>query len=103
MKTLFAIAFGCFLLGTAFIIYTMLVISGRGADIERTMTRGDPMLPWDGRCPDCKQTKFYEGPEGGTCINIECANPTCRTRLNVASIPGHPLYERIGKGEARSS
>ena len=35
-------------------------------------------------CPDCgaKPFKFYEGPEGGGCQNICCANPLCRSAFN---------------------
>lgn len=56
------------------------------------------MQPWNGRCPDCHGTQWLEGPEGGLCINLKC--PTCGARINVARIPGVPLYERIdGKPE----
>jgi len=56
------------------------------------------MQPWNGRCPDCNGTQWLEGPEGGLCINLKC--PTCDARINVARIPGSPLYERIdGKPE----
>jgi hypothetical protein len=28
---------------------------------------------WDGKCPDCGATDFYEGPSGGMSVNIMCA------------------------------
>lgn len=44
--------------------------------------------PFDGKtwnfrkgCPDCGSTRFYEGPSGGMCINIECVD--CGSKFNV--------------------
>jgi len=42
-------------------------------------------------CPDCHQFQFYNGPEGGACTNVCCANPNCRSAFNVG--PGY--VERI--------
>jgi len=36
--------------------------------------------------PCCGSTKFYEGPRGGACINVECAK--CCHRWNIAIIDG---------------
>lgn len=39
-----------------------------------------------GRCPDCNGIGFLEGPHGGMNVNIQCANPVCKSKFNV--IPG---------------
>jgi len=112
VKTLLTVGIGFFVLVVGFIIYSMFVVSGRHSDAEDKAVsarlrrkldafraQDDGMHPWDGRCPDCGQENFYEGPHGGLCVNLECANPACTTRINVAQIPGAPQYERIGRRE----
>jgi hypothetical protein len=37
-----------------------------------------------GHCPDCGGRGFVMGPQGGMCVNIECAQPKCQSRFNVA-------------------
>ena len=51
------------------------------------------MDSWDGRCPYCGETKFYEGPEGGLCINLMCSR--CEAKINVARIPGAMQFDRL--------
>jgi hypothetical protein len=34
-----------------------------------------------GECPDCGGKKFLEGPHGGNCVNIECAD--CGSKFNI--------------------
>jgi len=37
-----------------------------------------------GKCPDCATPGLLEGPSGGGCTNIYCANEaTCGSRFNV--------------------
>lgn len=59
------------------------------------MAIGTELTDWNGVCPDCGNTEFYEGPSGGLCINVKCANEACGTRLNVAHLPGLMLAQRI--------
>src|SRR5262245_28549474 len=44
-------------------------------------------------CPDCGKSGFYEGPQGGLSINIECAH--CGHWFNVTPVIG--IAERIDK------
>lgn len=49
-----------------------------------------------GRCPDCGNDQFYEGPSGGMNVNILCANSECGSRFNIAYHQGTLLhFERI--------
>jgi hypothetical protein len=34
-------------------------------------------------CPDCSGHEFLEGPSGGACTNICCANSICQNAFNV--------------------
>lgn len=43
------------------------------------------------RCLHCHGTQFYEGPEGGLSINLECAE--CGARYNVFRAPGGPYLD----------
>jgi hypothetical protein len=55
-----------------------------------------------GSCPICARRGFVLGPQGGSSINIECANLDCRRRFNVALYAGEVLMaqqiERRGEG-----
>jgi len=31
----------------------------------------------EARCPACGGQEFYDGPHGGSAINVKCANPKC--------------------------
>ena len=44
-----------------------------------------------GRCPVCNHPGFRLGPQGGVAINIECMNPTCRSRFNAVMFGGRCL------------
>lgn len=33
-------------------------------------------------CPDCESLGFFEGPQGGGCINFKCCNPECGSEFN---------------------
>jgi len=47
-----------------------------------------------GCCPDCGSEEMYEGPSGGMCTNVTCANPECGSKFNL----GLPIMaDRIGK------
>jgi hypothetical protein len=54
----------------------------------------DGVLPWNGRCPDCGGDRFLEGPHGELTGHFQCANTTCKIRLNI--LLGGKFYERIG-------
>lgn len=49
-----------------------------------------------GRCPDCGNKGFWDGPEGGMSQNIFCQNARCRSGFNVTQVLG--IADRIGKG-----
>jgi hypothetical protein len=52
-----------------------------------------------GLCPDCGGVGFLKGPEGGLCVNIMCANPSCGSRFNTG-----PLFsERISEPSPNAS
>lgn len=34
-------------------------------------------------CPGCGKTEIYEGPQGGACQNICCANQACQRAFNL--------------------
>jgi hypothetical protein len=74
-------------------------MTGQGADMTDINDAGCARLT-RGFCLDCGYHGFVLGPRGGLCINIECGNPDCRARYNVASggITHHIVYaERIAK------
>jgi hypothetical protein len=51
-----------------------------------------------GHCPDCTQRGFVIGPQGGSAINIECANLGCRSRFNASFYAGNVLLvQRIDR------
>jgi hypothetical protein len=52
-------------------------------------------------CPDCGYDKIYEGPQGGMCTNICCANPLCRSAFNVMGIAN--MVQRIPNTHFRSA
>lgn len=60
---------------------------------------GDEFVEWDGVCPDCGGGQWHEGPSGGMCVNIRCANEACHTKLNVMMLPGLVRAQRIGKSK----
>jgi hypothetical protein len=39
-------------------------------------------------CPHCQGTEFYDGPSGGSHINILCSNPECRHWFNFSYLEG---------------
>jgi hypothetical protein len=47
----------------------------------------------EGKMPCCGSEEYYEGPSGGLCTNIKCAN--CGMRWNVA--PAAEFIWRLGK------
>lgn len=48
------------------------------------------------KCPDCKKGNLLEGPEGGSAMNVKCANEDCGTELNLAFAGDSIMYgERI--------
>ena len=53
----------------------------------------------NGRCPDCSCGDFLQGPEGGLCTNIKCANPDCGSLFNVGWFldPSNFFGERISE------
>jgi len=57
-------------------------------------TVGEFVGPWNGVCPDCGSTRFYEGPEGGICVNIMCADEKCSSKFNWARPPVN-MIQRI--------
>lgn len=42
-------------------------------------------------CPDCHGKGFYEGPSGGMCTNIQCANPKCKSEFNYCGVHAHRI------------
>ena len=38
-----------------------------------------------GRCPDCGNDKWLEGPSGGGSTNYKCANPDCGSKFNISA------------------
>lgn len=46
-------------------------------------------------CPDCKRTSFREGPHGGLCVNIMCANLECGSRFNVGPLTAERISEAM--------
>lgn len=41
-------------------------------------------------CPDCGGDRFLEGPSGGMCVNLKCAN--CGSKFNFApSLGAHRI------------
>lgn len=67
-----------------------------GKAIRRRRTTGKPVADrpvfvsgeiWDWSkwgCPGCGGKEIYEGPQGGGCQNICCANPACQRAFNMA-------------------
>jgi hypothetical protein len=54
------------------------------------------------KCPYCKGTKFFEGPQGGMSTNILCANNECRHWFNYTPMPtGEYLLDDLNRVEAR--
>jgi hypothetical protein len=37
----------------------------------------------ENKCPICHHEGFYEGPHGGACVNIQCANESCCAWFNL--------------------
>lgn len=58
---------------------------------------------WDfsNGCPDCDDKQIYEGPSGGMCTNICCANPFCRSAFNDLGIAN--MVQRIPNTYFRSA
>jgi len=46
-----------------------------------------------GFCPDCKREGFLEGPHGGLCVNIMCANPKCGSRFNIGPMSAQRISD----------
>ena len=44
-------------------------------------------------CPDCKCSGFLEGPSGGECVNIKCANPCCGSEFNIGPLSAQRISE----------
>lgn len=64
-------------------------------------TGNDHENPFD-ECPDCGEGNFLYGPSGGVSQNVECANPNCGSRFNLAMLPGGPyLQDRISEPHPR--
>ena len=57
--------------------------------------KNEPEQPEGLVCTYCGGTKWYEGPSGGMCINILCANPECRHWFNDTGYFGLQDLERI--------
>jgi len=51
--------------------------------VAKRVDIGDDFTTWFGFCPDCGGTEWFEGPSGGACVNIKCANDACGTKLNT--------------------
>jgi len=77
------------------------------ARLRRRLFHGSKhILEYDGKhwdltrgCPDCGGDNFFAGPEGGSCTNICCANPECRSAFNWCL----SLVERIMNTTFRSA
>ena len=49
-------------------------------------------------CTECGSKDFYEGPSGGLCHNIMCANDDCKQWFNLCGFDGHVLaFEKIDR------
>lgn len=59
------------------------------------MVIGTEFSDWNGVCPDCGGVGWYEGPSGGLCVNVTCANEACGTKLNVAQMQDNMMAQRI--------
>lgn len=59
---------------------------------QRGLRQSPPVL----RCPDCLETIWVEGPQGGMSTNMYCANEQCEAGFNLGVIGGEVLVaERI--------
>lgn len=60
-----------------------------------TQALGYDFIRWqpENQCPDCDANDFEPGPQAGLCINVTCRK--CKSRFNIARIPGHALIHRI--------
>lgn len=47
----------------------------------RDLTKKESKTLSKGTCPFCNYSRWYEGPHGGFCVNIECAK--CGARFNI--------------------
>ena len=56
----------------------------------------DNFVTWNGLCPDCNGTKFYEGPQGGMSMNIECVECGCRLNACFALHLAHRISRHVG-------
>jgi len=68
----------------------------------------DPVMKslFKGHCPDCGGLKFFMGPQGGVCQNIECSNPECGSRFNCGPFEdgwlNNPrIADRIGEPQPK--
>lgn len=51
----------------------------------------------EGRCPECEEHGFLEGPHGGISVNVYCKNRLCRAGFNVTPLFGkYGIVEPIG-------
>lgn len=49
-----------------------------------------------GKCPNCGNKEFFEGPEGGMSVNVECAK--CGLRWNATfGWAAHMSWQYIGR------
>lgn len=51
-------------------------------DIQN-VTKKEEALLRQGICPDCGTQGFFEGPSGGSSINIICSNKECQAKFNM--------------------
>lgn len=51
--------------------------------------------PRGGRCPNCRGQSFYQGPEGGLSMNVECAQCGCRWNANAVGMN----WQYIGRND----
>jgi len=54
-------------------------------------------------CPDCKEIRFLEGPHGGFCVNIMCANQACGSRFNIGPLFCQRISEPMPLATIRES
>ncbi len=69
--------------------------------ISKRVEIGAEFTTWYGICPDCGGNEWYEGPSGGMCQNIKCANDMCGCKLNTCfagaqRIANDPITPKTG-------
>lgn len=77
------------------ILYTATETAEERGKVWRRME--EVPFPAGGRCPNCGNSEFYEGPSGGLATNVECSR--CHLRWNANNVGLN--WQFIGFNDAR--